>query len=61
MAELCQRVLDGLGMLAEWAVSEVVLIPNEKCDIRNCSCYGAVKLPEHGMKEVEMVLQKKAH
>ena len=30
-----------------------------KGDIMNCSCYGAVKLLEHGMKVVEMVLGKK--
>ena len=28
-------------------------------DIRNCSCYRSVKLLEHGMKVVEMVLEKK--
>ena len=31
-----------------------------KGDIRNCSCYVAVKLLEHGIKVVEMVLGKKA-
>ena len=45
MAEICHRVLDGLGMPIEW-----------KGDISKCSCNGAMKLPEHGMKEVEMVL-----
>ena len=29
-------------------------------DIRNCRCYGAVKLLEHGMKVVERVLGKEA-
>ena len=33
----------------------MVLIFKGKCDIRN---YGAVKLLEHGMKVVEMVLKK---
>ena len=28
-------------------------------DIRNCSCYIALKLHEHGMKVVEMVLEKR--
>ena len=32
-----------------------------KGDIRNCSCYGAVELIEHGMKIVECVLQKMLH
>ena len=30
-----------------------------KGDISNCSCYGAVKLLEHGMKVVERVLEKR--
>ena len=30
-----------------------------KGDIRNCSCYGAVKILEHGMKVVERVLDKR--
>ena len=29
-----------------------------KSDIRNCSCYGAVKHLEHGMKVVERVLER---
>ena len=28
-------------------------------DIRKCSCYGAVKLLEHGMKVVERVFDKR--
>ena len=53
MAEICQKVLDGFGMPAEWALSIVVQIFKGKGDIRNCSCYGAVKLVEHGMKVVD--------
>ena len=30
-----------------------------KGDIRNCSCYGAVKFLEHGLKVVEGVLEKR--
>ena len=30
-----------------------------KGDIRNCNCYSAVKLLEHGMKVVERVLKKR--
>ena len=57
MAEICQKVLDGFEMLAEWALSIVVPINMRKGDIRNCSCYGAVKLLEHGMKVVERVFK----
>ena len=45
-------------MPAEWALSIVVSIFMGKGDIRNCSCYGAVKLVEHGMKVVERVFEK---
>ena len=32
-----------------------------KGQIRNCSCYRAVKLPEHGMKVVERLFGKRLH
>ena len=53
MAEICQKVLDGFGMPAEWVLSIVVQIFKGKGDIRNCTCYRAVKLFEHHMKVVE--------
>ena len=59
MEEICQKVLDGCAMPAEWALSIVVPIFKGKGDIRNCSCYVALKLLEHGMKVVERVLQKR--
>ena len=37
MAEICQRVPDGLGMPVEWALSIVVPIFNRKGDSRNFS------------------------
>ena len=40
MAEICQKVLDWFGMLAEWALNIVVPNFKGKGDIRNCSCYG---------------------
>ena len=58
MAEICQKVLDGFGMPFEWALSIVATIFKGKGDIRNCSCYRAVKLFEHCMKVVERVLEK---
>ena len=44
MAEICERVLDGFGIPAEWALHIVVPIFKEKGDIKNSCCYGAVKL-----------------
>ena len=52
------RVLDGIGILVEWALCIIVSIFKWKCDIRNCSCYRAVKLVEHGML-LERVLEKR--
>ena len=59
MAEICQKVLDGFGMPAEWALSIVVPTFKEKGDIRNSRCHRAVNRFEHGMKVVERVLEKK--
>ena len=42
MAEICQEVLDGNGMLVECALSIVVQIFTGKGDVHNCSCYRAV-------------------
>ena len=39
MAEICQKVLDGLGMPAEWALGINAPIFKWKDDIRNSSCY----------------------
>ena len=59
MAEICQKVLDGFGMSAEWALCIIVPIFKGNGDIWNCSCYGAVKLLEHGMNVVLNVLEKR--
>ena len=59
MAEICQKVEDGFGMPAEWALTIVVLIFKGKGDIRNCRCNRVVKLHEHGMKVVERVKEKR--
>ena len=37
MAEICQKVLFGFGMSAEWALSIMVPIFKGKVDIRSCS------------------------
>ena len=59
MVEIRQRILGGFGMPVEWAVSIVVPIFKGKGDIRNCSCYGVVKLLENEIKVVERVLEKR--
>ena len=57
MAEISQKVLDGFGMPAEWAIGIMVPIFKGMDDIGKCSCYGAVKHLEHGMKVVEKRLE----
>ena len=52
-------VLNRFRIQVEWALSIVVPIFTWKDDISNCSCYGAVKLLEHGIKVVEKVLGKR--
>ena len=61
MAEICQKVLDGFGIPAEWDLSIVIPIFKGKGDIRNCSCYRAVKLLEHEMNVIERELEKRLH
>ena len=45
-------------MPVEWALSILFSFFMWKGGIKNCSCYRAVKLLEHCMKVVEMVLEK---
>ena len=45
-------------MPVEWALIIVVLFFKGMGDIRNCSWYRTVKLPEHGVMVVERVLEK---
>ena len=58
MVELCQGVLDGRGMLDEWALNVVVPIFKGKEDAMSCGAYSRVKLLEHAMKIVERVLER---
>ena len=50
ITEICQKVIDGFGMPAEWTLSIVVPIFNGKDDSRNSR---AAKCHEDGMKVVE--------
>ena len=59
MVELCQRVLDGKGMLDKWQASVLVPIVKGKGDVRNCNTYRGVKLPEHAIMIVEKVLERR--
>ena len=61
MAEICQNVLDGLGMPVQWVLNIVVPIIKWNGDTRNCSCYTPVKLLVHGMGVVERLLEKRFH
>ena len=56
MVELCQRVLDGLGMPTERALVLWCQFPMN-CDIINCSSYRRAKFHGHGMGILESVLE----
>ena len=55
MMDLCQRVMDNIGMPDEWKTSVIVPIFKEKGDVMNCGSYRGVKLLEHAIKIVERV------
>ena len=57
MIELCQRLLDGRGMSDVWKTSVIVPIFKGKGGVMTCGSYRGVKLLEHAMKIVEMVLE----
>ena len=59
MTEISMRVIGGFVMPVEWALSKMIPIFKGKGNVRNCSCYRAVKLLEHDMKVVKRVLEKK--
>ena len=59
MMELCQRALDGIGMPDEWKTSVIVPISKGKGDVMSCGSYRGVKLLEHVMKIVKMVLERR--
>ena len=46
-------------MPVEWKLTIAVPIIKGMGDIKNCSCYIAVKLLEHGMKMVEKVQEER--
>ena len=52
-------MLDGRGMPDEGVLSAVVPIFKGKGDAMTCSAYRVVKLPEHAMKIVEKVLERR--
>ena len=57
--ELCQRILVGKGMPADWATSVAIAICKGKGDIMNCRMYIGVHLHEHAMKIAYKVLLKR--
>ena len=59
MVKLCQRVLDGGGMLEEWKTSVAVLIFKGKGDVMSCGAYRGVKLLENAIKIVKRMLEKR--
>ena len=59
LMELCQRILDGKGIPADWATSVAFPIFRANGDIMNCGMYRGVRLLEHAMNIAEQVLEKR--
>ena len=58
LLELCQRILNGKGVPADWATSDSIPISIGKGDIMNCGMHRGVKLLEHVIKIFLKVLEK---
>ena len=56
LMKLCQKMLEGNGIPADWTTSVGIPIFKGKGDIMNCGMYRGVKLLEHSIKIVVMVL-----
>ena len=52
LMELCQNILDGNGMPADWATSVAIHIFEGKEDVTNCGMHRGVKLLEYIKKIV---------
>ena len=59
MVEPCQRRLVGKGMLPEWQTNVLVPIFKEKGDAGRCSTFREVKLLEHTMEIIEIMLERR--
>ena len=59
MMELCQHKLNGRGMPDERKTRVIVPIFKGKSDVMSCGLYRGVKLLEHAMKIVEMILERR--
>ena len=58
MMKLCQRLIDEKEMAKDWKTSVMVPICKKK-DMMKCSAHRGMKLLEHGMKIVGIVLEKR--
>ena len=58
LMEPYQRILDGKGMPADWAMSTAILVSKGKGDIIDCGVYCGIKQIEHITKVVEKALEK---
>ena len=58
ITSLCQRVLEGRGMLDVWKTSVTLATFKEKGDATCCRLLRGVKLLEHAIKITESVLER---
>ena len=59
LIELCQRILDGNGMPADWAMSGAIHILEGEGYIMTCGMHWDVKSLENAMKIIENVFDKR--
>ena len=59
MTDLCNRVVREWMMPDDWKRNILVPIQKGKRDQLECGSYRAIKLPEHGMKTLEKVLEER--
>ena len=59
LKNLLNRILVEVKIPEDWAYSELVTIYKEKGDQMEYSNYRGIKLPEHGLKVLEKMLDKR--
>ena len=57
--QIANEILNGMDMLHDWRMSTAVPSYKKKGSVMDCASYRGVKLLEHGIKVVEMLLKKR--
>ena len=57
--QIANEIHNGIDMPYDWRMNTVVPIYKKKGSVMDCASYRGVKLLEHGMKDVERLLEKR--